>query len=263
MLGAPLGIGRTAEVYAWGEGQILKLYRAETPASWARLEFDVGRIVTDAGLAAPGMRGLIEVNGRAGIVCERIQGPSMLDALARRPWVLPRSAHHFAEVHAAMHACHRPQLPSQRATLQHQIQHAPRLSEAARGRALAALDRLPDGDAVCHGDYHPDNLLVTARGPVVIDWMTATHGNPAADVARTILLFQVGVLPEGMSIAKRVATEMLRRAFLRLYLRSYRGLLPVSEAEIQAWTPVLAAARLNEHIPAEEETLLELAEKAG
>jgi uncharacterized protein (TIGR02172 family) len=258
--GSLIGIGRTAEVYAWGDYQVLKLYRPEMPRDWVAREVSVGRIVAEAGLAAPSVGNIIELGGRLGIIYERVTGPSMLDGLVRRPWTLFRCARQFAEVHAAMHACHRPELPGQRDALIRAIQRAPVLPETTRRRALDALARLPDGDAVCHGDYHPDNIVISSRGPIVIDWMTATHGNPVADVARTVLLFRVAVLPEGMLLAKRLMTEFFRRAFLAAYLRAYRRLRPLPDADIEAWIPILAAARLVEGVRAEETTLLRLAE---
>ena len=57
-----------------------------------------------------------------------------------------------------------------------------------------------------------------------------------------------------------IETQLLRRAFLGLYLRTYRRLRPVSDTEIDIWLPILATARLNERIPAEEMALLRLAE---
>ncbi len=261
--GSAIGSGRTAEVYAWGEGHVLKLYRAEMEPAWVDHEARVGRIVAEAGLAAPAIGDVITVAGRPGIVSERIAGPSMLDDLVRRPWTLWRSAGQFAEVHAAMHACRRPQLPSQRHSLIRAVDYAPALPETTRQQVMAALLRLPDGEAVCHGDYHPDNLILSPRGPVVLDWMTGTHGNPDADVARTVLLFRIAVLPEGMPAAKRIMTEVLRRTFLAAYLRSYRHRRPLSEAEIASWMPIVAAARLNEGVAGEQSALIRLAETAG
>ena len=260
---SPIGFGRTAEVYAWGKDQILKLYRPEMPCGWIADEARVGRIVAEAGLAVPSVGDVIELEGRLGIIYERIVGPSMLDELVRRPWTIFRSARQFAEVHAAMHACQRPELPSLRESLTRAIRYAPALPEATRTLASAALQRLPDGNAICHGDYHPDNLIASPRGAIVIDWMTGTHGNPAADVARTVLLFQTAVLPEGVSAIKRVMTQIFRRAFLAAYLRAYRRLRPISAADIARWLPILAAARLNERIAAEEAALLRLTEAAG
>ncbi len=258
--GPLVGIGRTAEVFAWGEDQILKLYRPEMPREWVGYEAKIGRLVSEAGLAAPAVVDVIEVEGRLGIIYERIVGPSMLDALARQPWTLFRSARQFAEMHAAMHACRRHELPEQRAGFIRAIEHAPALPEATRRRALAALARLPDGDALCHGDFHPDNLIASPRGPIVIDWTTAARGNPLADVARTVLMFRLAALPPAMPASKRIMVQLLRYIFLRAYLRAYRSLRPLTDAEIEAWIPVLAAARLNERIAPEEKALLRLAE---
>ena len=260
---ALLGIGRTAEVYAWGEGKILKLFRQEMQREWIMSEARVSRIVAEAGLAAPALEDIIEVDGRLGIIFERIAGLSMLDDLVRRPWLLFRYARQFAEVHVALHACRRSELPSQRDGLIRAIEYAPGLPETARQQVLAALLRLPDGDAVCHGDYHPDNLIISPRGPIVLDWMTGTHGNPAADVARTMLLFRIAVLPEGMPATKRAVTQIVRRTFLAAYLRAYRRLRPISDTEIASWLPIVAAARLGERIAAEEAALLRLMDGAG
>lgn len=173
-----------------------------------------------------------------------------MDAPEQRPAV--------AAVHAAMHGCQRPELPSQRDTLIRAVEYAPALPEKSRDQVLSALRRLPDGDAVCHGDYHPDNLILSPRGVIVLDWLTGTHGNSCADVARTVLLFRIAVLPEGVSAAKRIMTQLLRRAFLASYLRAYRRLRLISDADIGAWLPIVAAARLHERIPAEQATLLHL-----
>ncbi len=29
---------------------------------------------------------------------------------------------------------------------------------------------LPDGDIFCHGNFHPDNVILTFGHPVLIDW---------------------------------------------------------------------------------------------
>jgi thiamine kinase len=101
---------------------------------------------------------------------------------------------------------------------------------------------------------------MSVRGPAVIDWMTAARGNPIADVARTTLLFRSSVLPAGTGPAKRLTTELFRRAFLSAYLRAYGRLRPFPVEEIETWMPILAAARLDEHIAEEEAHLVRLAE---
>ena len=104
-LGPLIGTGRTAEVFAWGDGQVLKLYRAGMPAQWVADEARVGRIVVDAGLAAPVIGDIVELDGRLGVVYERLDGPSMLDYMASHPAEIPALGRQFAELHAQMHDC--------------------------------------------------------------------------------------------------------------------------------------------------------------
>lgn len=258
--GPPIGVGRTAEVYAWGEGQVLKLYRAGMPAGWVRREAEVGRIVFESGLDAPAVGEVVEVDGRLGVVYERVDGPSMLEVMSRRPWAVFRLARTFAEIQVRMHNCARPELPSGRESLIRAIRQAPVLADDLRACALRRLDELPDGHAVCHGDLHPDNVVMSRRGPIVIDWMTATQGNPVADVARTTVLVLGGAPPPGMSWLKRALIPALRQAFYSAYLRRYLELRPFPKGQIGEWLPVMAAARLNEGIAAEQEALLRRAE---
>ena len=75
--GPRIGVGRTAEVYAWGDRQILKLYLANMPREWVDHEARIGHIVATAGLHAPAIGDNVEVDGRLGILYERIDGPSM------------------------------------------------------------------------------------------------------------------------------------------------------------------------------------------
>ena len=259
-LGPLIGNGRTAEVFAWGDGQVLKLYRAGMPAQWVTDEARVGRIVVDAGLAAPAIGDIVEVDGRLGVVYERLDGPSMLEYMAGHPAEIPALGRQFAELHAQMHDCNRPELPSQRAGFVAAIEYAPQLSAALKQAALRQLNGLADGQAVCHGDYHPGNLVMTRRGPLVIDWMSARCGNPVADVARTTLMFRMARVPEYYSAETQQALELARRSFYETYLSAYLTRRPFAVEEIEAWIPVLAAARLSENIAEEEADLLKLVE---
>ena len=259
-LGPLVGVGRTAEVYAWGSGEVLKLYRAGMPAQWVSEEARVGRIVVDAGLAAPAVGDMLELDGRFGVVYERLDGPSLLDYMASHPAEIPALGRQFAELHVQMHDCQKPELPSQRFGFVDAIEYAPQLSPAQKQAVLRRLDGLPDGQAVCHGDYHPGNLVVTRRGLVVIDWMSACHGNAVADVARTTLMFRLARVPEYYSPETQQAVDQARRSFYKAYLSAYLNRRPFPVDEIEAWIPVLAAARLCENIAEEEAELVRLAE---
>ena len=134
------------------------------------------------------------------------------------------------------------------------ISHAPHLGDDLRERVLNYLASLEDGDKVCHGDFHPGNVLLTEKGAVVIDWMTANSGNPWADVARTSMLLTIGAKSAGKQLSPM--TRLFIRIYHRAYLKNYVSLIPDRNNEYMKWMPVIAAARLDERIKGEEETLI-------
>jgi aminoglycoside phosphotransferase (APT) family kinase protein len=129
--------------------------------------------------------------------------------------------------------------------------------------ALATLDGLAGGDRLCHGDYHPGNVVLARAGPVVIDWSNVTRGHPAADVARTRLMFRLGDLPPGSPPLLRALERHGRGAFVRLYLRRYGRKHPLDRALLDRWEIVRAADRFSEGIEAEYPALRALLERAA
>jgi aminoglycoside phosphotransferase (APT) family kinase protein len=123
---------------------------------------------------------------------------------------------------------------------------------------LDALSTLPDGDRICHGDFHPGNILLTTGRTVVIDWIDASLGNPLADVARTTI---IALGAAASSQIPNSALSIIVRLFHSAYLHNYFQLRPGGEEEYRRWLPVIAAARLSENIPELEHWLLQQAEK--
>ena len=250
-LGALIGRGRTADVYAWGEGQVLKLLHAGVPEREARYEADATRRVRALGLAAPETGDCLQVEGRWGIVFERVNGPVMMRATAKAPWRLATYARILAELQVTNHRRHCPELPSLREKLERKIRSAPFLEAGVKATLSDMLSELPDGDAVCHGDMHPDNVILSDHGPVLIDWLDARHGHPLADLARTMMLFRFGTMLNA-GLALRLGSLCVRGLQRRIHLAHYRRALPAPPADLERWLVVVCAARLNEGIPGAE-----------
>lgn len=235
--------GRTADIFALDSDRVLKQFECGTAPDTARREADHTRIAGDAGLPVPTVHDVTSVDGRPAIVYERIDGPTMRSILQTRPWTVRRNAHRLAELQVAIHATRPTGLPSYRERLAGRITDAPGLSHDARQRVLSRLESLPDGRAFCHGDFHPENVLHPDRGAVVIDWLDAGYGHPAADVARTNLLLKYA--GRGGSLF----AWAVRRAFRWWYLRRYCEETGMSPDQIRAWELPVAAARLAEDVP--------------
>jgi uncharacterized protein (TIGR02172 family) len=256
----PIAFGRTAEIYPWQDGKILKLYYDWCPRNWVEYEARLAQAVVEGGIPSPKAGEIIEIHNRRGLVYERVEGASMLVEMNSHPWRILYYSRLLAELQVRIHQLRIPSLPAYREELKSAILKTTYLDEPLRKKALLSLESLPEGEVVCHGDFHPGNVLMTAKGPVVIDWMTATRGDPWADVARTSLLITIG--PRGAR--QMVSAGLLLGLKLAhwIYLNRYRALSPDPEGLFERWLPVMAAARLNEDIPPEREALLQIVRKA-
>ena len=182
-----IGRGRAADVYALDAGRVLRRYR--TPHSCAA-EAGLMRYLRQAGYPVPAVHA---VDG-ADLVMERLYGRDMLADLARRPWLVTRHARMLARLHDQLH----------------QI-------AAPAGLSLP----FGPGDRILHLDLHPGNVMLTANGPVVIDWTNAAAGPAAADVAMAYLIMASSDIDD-MPWWLRLATRWLRRTFLRRFQAAVR-----------------------------------------
>jgi uncharacterized protein (TIGR02172 family) len=256
-LGTLIAQGRTAEIYTWEDGWVMKLFHPWVSSETVTYEANLSRIAYVAGLPVPEVGEIIKINDRFGLALEFVKGISMLKAIKQQPWKSRSYAQMLAVLHVELHNRTVMEMPSQRERLIEKIKHAKPLPEELLPPLLDKLTHLPDGNQLCHGDFHPDNIILTKKGPVIIDWIDATAGSPAADVARSVILMGGGALPPGSTFSWLL--QAIRGFFQRAYLQHYSQLQPDIEAEVKSWIPIVAASRLSEGITEEETWLLELA----
>ncbi len=246
--------GRTADIHLWGDGYVIKLFHDWFEPENIEYEARLARAVHAAGVPTPAPGEVLHLDGRMGLIYERVHGKSMLEMVQSQPWRVKSLAVQLANLQAQMHSKELPaDLPQQRTKLQRKISHASALPAGKRARMLACLEALPGGDRVCHGDFHPGNMLMTGEGAVIIDWIDAARGNPLADVARTTIIL-LGAAHSAMVPGRLM--KLFVKQFHAAYLRHYFKLRPGGEPEYRRWLPVVAAARLDENIPEIEHWLL-------
>jgi uncharacterized protein (TIGR02172 family) len=258
-LSPPIAIGFTAKIHAWKDGQVLKLFNQGISRSTVEYEANITRLVHDTGFPVPAVGEIVEIDGCFGLEYERVEGVTMLQALMKRPCKFPTFAQQLADIQAEMHTRSIPGLPSQRERLERKIKRTELLPEDVRQAALNALARLPDDNKLCHGDFHPGNIVLTPHTPVVIDWIDASRGSPIMDVARSTLLMGGGPLLPGTPVKWLV--RLLRGWSYKIYLRHYFQQSTADRNQLSHWVPVAAAARLDENIHIDEDRLLALAKQ--
>ncbi|HEV3211891.1 MAG TPA: phosphotransferase [Acidimicrobiales bacterium] len=202
--GPLLAQGRDADVFEYGDGKVLRRSRE------GRSLIPESRTLSYLHAHGYPVPRVDEVSddGRD-LVMERVDGPTMVDAIARRPWTLRRSARLLADLHDRLHELDAPD--------------------------FLAPARIGTGSKVVHLDLHPLNVLMSRTGPVVIDWTGAGAGDPDVDVAVAWVLMAAGELPR----ANRVRTAALgvsRRLLVSTFVSCFeRGPILERLRDVVAW----------------------------
>ncbi|MBU3187570.1 phosphotransferase family protein [Clostridium estertheticum] len=253
--GKLIGEGRTSEVFEWGEDRILKLFRSGLPKTAIKNEYEVSISIYNQLDLTPKVYELIEIDNRSGIVYERINGITMMRVISSKPWKVKKEAQRLAKLHKSIQKKVNFKLSTYKTRLKDSISNTELLTYDIKTRLYNYIDELKDDNILCHGDFHPDNILITKDREVIIDWMTATQGNPLTDIARTSIMFKFGVVPNKTFPEKQII-NLIRNKFYLEYIKHYLKLTGVKIEQIEQWELPVAAARLAEWLPKEEKTAL-------
>ncbi|MFD7716212.1 phosphotransferase [Streptomyces sp. NPDC059814] len=161
-IGQLLGTGRSADVYELDEEWVLRRYRVGLDAT---REMPVMSYLSASGYPVPRLGPLPVSAGPGDLVLERLTGPTMLESLVSGELGGDEGSAMLAGLLADLHS------------------------------VPARLSADPE-DRILHLDLHPGNVMLTADGPVVIDWSGTEEGPPALDRAMSaLILAQVAVDP--------------------------------------------------------------------
>ncbi len=206
-----LASGRDGDIFEFAPGLVLRKARdGRSIANEARTM----RYVAEHGYPVPR---IVEVRADGTeIIMERIDGTIMVDAMVSPPWKLGAHLRMLADLLDQLHRIPTPDwLPAM---------------------ADDPADRSPDarGNCMLHLDLHPLNVIMSARGPVVVDWPNARGGDPMVDVAISYALIACGNIPMPRPIAaavNAVRAPALNHWFARRYIGAhfYRRVAEMAE----------------------------------
>ena len=185
--GPLLASGRDGDIYEFGPGRVLRRTKDGRVIEGEARTIAYAR---EHGFPVPEIYDVL--SGGTEMVMERIEGPMMMDLMMRAPWRMTQYCRLLADLHDRLHV-------------------------------IPAPDWLPDagGDRLVHLDLHPMNVMITASGPIVIDWANAARGDPLLDVALTYVLFTCPRMP-GPDLLN-TAMQPVRRLLADTFARRYRG----------------------------------------
>lgn len=173
--------GNTAEILEYDAKRICKLFFAGYPEHHARHEYANAQAVSRTGIQTPMAHRFVQVEGRNGIVYDRVVGEELEAKLSETDeekfsWWMDK----FAGFHRALLAHHIDGVMDYKEFL---------LMFADSPETIAQIHELADGNCLLHGDYHPSNVLVCEDGQMfLIDMMNVCKEPAVYDVARTYFL---------------------------------------------------------------------------
>jgi hypothetical protein len=259
-LGEKIGEGTSADVHAWAPGQVVKLFKAGVPRRVSWHEARMTRAVFAAGAPAPEVLDEVTLEGRFGIVLSRLDGPTLMQLSRSGAMTTGQTGAILATLAISVH---KTPPPPDVLSLRDIMDGSLRLDGGMLPRHFATgiltlIERLSPGDELCHGDLHPGNVIMTADGPRLIDWIATVRAPAALDLGVCHILLSE-IAPELVDDPERP------RAYNAAAQSEYARLAGMSQAALTAaMEPYLPIVRmrilLGGAVPALRERLIQRVE---
>lgn len=235
-----IGTGNTATVYDWEEGKVLKLFKQGYPEEAVEQEYRNAMAINHSNFLKPKAYNIISYDNRKGIIYDKIVGESLLDWVLRTS-DLPGCAIIMAELHKAIGQNKISDVPNYKEFLKHHLSNT-LLSIDQQNEINQRIEQLPEGDTLCHGDFHPGNILILDGKAYVIDFMNICHGDFLYDVARTVYLVEYTPVAAEVSDSEKEMILFFKKSLTDLYLNE----MNVTREMIQDYLSIISIMRKGE-----------------
>ncbi len=187
-----IGTGRTAEVYNYKENKVLKLFYSAFSDKNIEDEYLIAKNISTTTRLVPKVYDIVYTKDRTGIVYEKIKGKMLSDYLSGNIINTRRIIRNFAQTQKRINNISAENIPNHTDKLRERITNSCLLSDSEKEIVLKYLSIINNNE-ICHGDYHPDNVLIDQNHDFkVIDWANMFVNNKYLDIARTYYLLKSG-----------------------------------------------------------------------
>lgn len=196
--------------------------------------------IEETGLNIPKILEVTMIDGKWTIISEFIEGKTLARLMEENPEKKDEYLELLVDLQLEVNSKTCPMLNKLKDKMNRKISET-ELDATTRYDLHTRLEGMPKHNKVCHGDFNPSNIIITADNtPYIIDWSHATQGNASADAARTYLLFMLAGDLEG---AKK---------YLDLFCKKSN----TAKQYVQKWMPIVAASQSVKGNAKEREFLL-------
>ena len=236
-----IAVRPTKKIYRDGD-TVLKVFAPDYPKANILNEALNQARVEETDLHIPRILEVFKTDGCWAIRMEYIEGKTLQQLMEEKPDKHDEYLKQFVALQMEVHKRRAPLLTMLRDKMHRKISASSDNFEATvRFELHQRLEGMPKHVKLCHGDFNPSNIIITADGtPFIIDWSHATQGNASADVARTYLWL---TLNSGEDAAKE-------------YLKAFCKMSDTAIQYVQNWMPIVAASQSVKENSKEELALL-------
>ena len=230
MFGEIVGKGSQATVYAKAEHAV-KLYREDYPKRNVFSEAYIMANLEVVNFPGPRIYEILLVNGRYGLRMDRVKGKVMSEELeSRDPARIKNALDVLVNLQCRLQKYDNVGwMPDLKQRFHHDLVNNNRLSANLKKKLLGILGGLPDGQALCHCDFHTGNVFFDGTKYTVIDLLQISRGDPAADAA-----------------CSYTAYSLLDRELAEYYLNRYCDESGISANNVRQWLRVYAGTMLGQ-----------------
>lgn len=196
--------------------------------------------VEETGLNIPKIEEVTKIDGKWAIITDYIEGKTLAQLMEENPDKIDEYLDMFVDIQISILRKSAPLLNKLHDKMERKIRETD-LDATTRYELHTRLNGISRHTKVCHGDFNPSNIIITADGtPYILDWSHATQGNGSADAARTYLLFKLNKQDD---LAEK-------------YINKFCLKTDTARQRINEWLPIVAASQSVKGKPEEREFLL-------
>lgn len=177
----------------------------------------------ETGLNVPELLEVTKIDGKPAIITKFIPGKTLAQLLEENPEKIDEYINMFIGVQKQIFSKNARSFVGQKEKMRFEISESGLNAELKR-TLCEKLEKMPKDNRLCHGDFNPENIVITNGGePYILDWPHAVRGNEAADAAWSYLLF----LMSGNTGAAKTYLDLLGGNAETSYIKQY---IPIAAA---------------------------------
>lgn len=231
--------GKKVDVYKSGDLAV-KIFKEDTPKTIVFYEAEMNSMIEEIDIKIPKIQEVGKIDGKWAIATEFISGKTLLQVMEEDPENKFEYLDDIVDIQLQIHEYTILNISRLKDNLRGDIEKLNQIDHIKKYELLTRLDSMPKHNKLCHGNFGPENIIITDNDEVyIVDWIGATRGNASADVAKTYLKLSL------------ISTEMAEK-----YMAIFCEKTGTSKKYVQEWLPIMAATTLLKGTNSKQETEL-------